>query len=273
MIEAISPHLPLLIALIAAGAFAGVIAGLFGIGGGIVIVPVLAFAFASLGYEEVAMHAAVGCSLATIVATSIRSGLSHHKRGAVDIDVVKGWTPWIMAGAVLGGIIAGFMPGEVMRGFFGAILVLVALQFIFGRPNFTLAKEMPTGFPRVAIAGGLGAMSGIMGIGGGVFGVTLMTLCGHTVHRAVGTAATFGFAIGLPAAVTYGITGWGASDLPPYSIGYLNIPAILIIGIMTTSLAPLGAALAHRLNATTLKRIFGIVMLILSARMLYQAVV
>ncbi|MAI88969.1 sulfite exporter TauE/SafE family protein [Ponticaulis sp.] len=267
MTEFIAAYGPLLLALIAAGTFAGLIAGLFGIGGGVVIVPVLAFVFDQLGFTETSMHAAVGCSLATIVATSIRSAMAHHKRGAVDMEVVKGWVPWIMAGSVLGALIAGFLPGPGMRAIFGIILLLVALQFIMGRPSWKLRDSLPTGLPRVGLAGGLGALSGIMGIGGGVFGVTLMTLCGYTVHRAVGTAATFGAAIGFPAAIGYAVTGWGLDGRAPFSLGYLNVPAILIIGIMTTSLAPVGAALAHRLDATTLRRVFGVVMILVSGNM------
>lgn len=267
MIEALTPYLPMLAALVAAGAFAGLIAGLFGIGGGVVIVPTLAFVFTQLGYDSVAMHAAIGCSLATIVATSIRSAMSHHKRGAVNTDVVKGWVPWIMVGAVAGAAIAGYLPGAALRGIFGAILLLVSLQFILGRPDWKLRDSLPTGIGRFSIASGLGALSGIMGIGGGVFGVTLMTLCGHSVHRAVGTAAAFGAAIGLPAAIGYGFTGFGVEGRPPFSIGYLNVPAILVIALMTTSLAPVGAMLAHKLNAKTLRRVFGCVMILVALNM------
>lgn len=271
MIEPLLPYFPLLAALIAAGLFAGVVAGLFGIGGGVVIVPTLAFVFTQLGYSETAMHMAVGCSLATIVATSIRSAMSHHKRGAVDLDVVRGWVPFIMIGAVIGGLIAGALPGQAMRGVFGAILLLVSLQFIFGRPTWKLADHMPTGLPRLGIASSLGALSGIMGIGGGVFGVTLMTLCGHAVHRAVGTAAAFGAAIGFPAAIVYMITGWGLDGRAPFSLGYLNVPAVLIIALMTTSIAPFGAMLAHKMDGVTLRRVFGVITVFLAGNMLRVA--
>ena len=125
--------------------------------------------------------------------------------------------------------------------------------------------------PRIGIATFLGTLSGIMGIGGGTFGVTLMTLCGMSVHRAVGTASTWGAAIGLPAAIGFAITGWGLADRPPFSVGYLNIPAILIIGLMTTSIAPLGAMAAHKLDGATLKRVFGIAMLLVAINMLRLA--
>ncbi|MAK60473.1 MAG: hypothetical protein CMK09_05805 [Ponticaulis sp.] len=268
MPETLQDSLPLIFALLAAGAAAGVTAGLFGIGGGVVIVPTLAFTFTQLGYEAVSMHAAVGCSLATIVVTSIRSAMSHHKRGAVDLDIARAWIPWIILGAISGAFIAGALPRDAMRGVFAGVLFLISWQFILGSPDWTLRETMPSGLPRAGIGTGLGALSGVMGIGGGTFGVLLMTLCGQSVHRAVGTAASFGAAIGFPAAIGFMITGWNVSDLPPYSLGYLNLPAILIIAVMTTSLAPLGALLAHRLKATTLKRTFGIAMLLISLNML-----
>ncbi len=271
MFETLTAYLPLLIALIAAGLFAGLVAGLFGIGGGVVIVPTLAFVFTQLGYPDTAMHAAVGCSLATIVATSLRSARAHYTHGAVDMDVVKGWVPFIMVGSVIGALIAGQLPGEGMRGVFGCVLLLVSLQFIFGRPTWKLRDSLPGGVARMGIASSLGALSGVMGIGGGVFGVTLMTLCGHPVHRAVGTAAAFGAAIGFPAAIGFGFTGLGVEGRVPFSIGYLNVPAILIIGLLTTSIAPFGAALAHKMNAVTLRRVFGVLTVILSLNMLRVA--
>lgn len=266
--ELISTLLPLLIALLIAGAFAGFVAGLFGIGGGVVIVPALAFTFEQLGFDDVAMHTAIGCSLATIVATSIRTSMAHHKRGAVDLSVVKGWVPWVMLGAIIGALVAGQLPKEGLRLVFASILILVSAQFIFGRPTWKLADHPPTGLPRVALAGGMGSLSGIMGIGGGVFGVTMLTLTGLSVHRAVGTAAAFGAAIGLPAAIGFAFTGLGVAERPPLSIGYLNIPAIVIIAAMTTTIAPLGAMVAHKLNATTLRRVFGVVIFLIAANML-----
>ncbi len=261
----------LILALLAAGGAAGIVAGLFGIGGGVVIVPTLAFVFVSLGYPQTAMHTAVGGSLATIVFTSARSTWSHHKRGAVDWSVVRGWTPWIMLGAIIGALLAGGLSGAALTLVFGSILLVVALQFGLGRPTWTLATRLPGGFLRAGLAGTLGALSGIMGIGGGVFGVTLLTLCGRSAHQAVGTAAAFGAAIGLPAAIGFAITGWGVEARPPLSIGYLNVPAILIIALMTTSFAPLGAMIAHRMNGVALRRAFGVVLFLLALNMLRGA--
>ena len=260
----------LLPALIGAGLAAGLIAGLFGIGGGVIIVPTLAFLFTALGYGEVSMHMAVGCSLATIVATSIRSAQAHHKRGAVDMAVVRSWAPWIMLGGIAGAVLAGQLPGEALRGVFGVITLLVAAQFFFGRPDFQLATDLPGAPLKQVIASGLGGLSAIMGIGGGVFGVTLMTLCGRSVHQAIGTAAAFGAAIGFPAALTYIATGFGLPDRPPLSLGYLNGPAIMIIALLTTTMAPVGARLAHSMDGQRLKQIFAIVLALLAVRMIWS---
>jgi uncharacterized membrane protein YfcA len=271
-LEILIAHWPLLIGLVAAGLFAGLIAGLFGIGGGVVIVPVLAYMFSALGYPETAMHAAVGCSLATIVATSIRSAMAHNREGAVDWSVVRGWVPWIIVGALVGSTIAGLMPGEALKGVFGAVALIVAAQFAFGGPSWWLAPDLPTGPPKFAIAGVLGALSSIMGIGGGVFGVTLMTLCGRTIHQAVGTAAAFGAAIGLPGALGFAVSGWEMAGRAPFSIGYLNVPAIIIIALLTTSVAPIGARLAHRMDGPVLKRLFALALTLVALNMVREAI-
>jgi len=137
-------YLPLLAALALTGAFAGLIAGLFGIGGGVVMVPALFFVFSALGYDETAMHAAVGTSLAVIVATSLRSVSEHAKRGAVDFQVLKTWTPWIIAGALAGSVIADFAPGEALTALFGVVALLLSAQFFFGRPDWRLAEDLPS---------------------------------------------------------------------------------------------------------------------------------
>lgn len=271
MMDFLSTYGTMLLALAAAGLFAGLVAGLFGIGGGVVIVPTLFFLLSNMGYEETAMHVAVSTSLATIILTSLRSVAAHNKRGAVDWAIIRGWSPWIVLGAVIGMLLAGYFSKQVMLGIFGTILILFAAQFYFGRPNWKLAPEMPKGIPRAVIGSVNGALSSIMGIGGGTLGVTLMTLCAMPMHRAVGTAAGWGVAIGLPGAVAAIIVGWGRDGLPPFSAGFVNLPAFALISVFTVLMAPVGAALAHRLNADRLRRLFGILLAVVSARMLWQA--
>lgn len=271
MMDFLSTYGTMLLALAAAGLFAGLVAGLFGIGGGVVIVPTLFFLLSNMGYEETAMHVAVSTSLATIILTSLRSVAAHNKRGAVDWAIIRTWSPWIVLGAVIGMLLAGYFSKQVMLGIFGTILILFAAQFFFGRPNWKLAPEMPKGILRAVIGSVNGALSSIMGIGGGTLGVTLMTLCAMPMHRAVATAAGWGVAIGLPGAVAAIIVGWGRDGLPPFSAGFVNLPAFALISVFTVLMAPVGAALAHRLNADRLRRLFGILLAVVSARMLWQA--
>src|SRR5690606_15092664 len=178
--------------LVVAGLAAGFVGGLFGIGGGIVIVPALYFVFTALGIDEaVRMHVAVGTSLSTIIATSWRSLAAHTKAGAVDFDVLKTWTPWISFGALLGAAAAGIANTEALLLIFGGGLLLIAAQMGLANPNWRAFRELPQGIARAVIASALGLLSALMGIGGGAIGVTVMTLCGRPIHQAVATASGF----------------------------------------------------------------------------------
>jgi uncharacterized protein len=272
MIEFIMTQWPLILALAVAGLAAGLAAGLFGIGGGAVIVPVLFFLFSELGFEPTAMHVAVYTSLATIIVTSARSVMAHNKRGAVDWDVVRSWTPWIVGGAIAGTLAAGQIPGRGLTILFGVMAFVLAAQLLFGRPTWKLAEDLPAGAGRAGLGSFIGGLSALMGIGGGTFGVSLMTVCGRTIHQSVATAAGFGIAIGAPAAIASVFTGWGREGLPPGSLGFVNLPAFALISVFTVTMAPVGATLAHRLNASLLRRSFGVVLALVGGRMLYSAV-
>ncbi len=271
MEELILTNISLLIALIVAGAGAGIAAGMFGVGGGIIIVPALYLTFSSIGFAETAMHVSVGTSLATIIATSIRSVSSHNAKGAVDWDVLKLWGPFITLGAFAGSFLAAILSGQVLTIFFGVVAFLLAAQLIFGRPSWRLAEDMPNGPIAWCISMFIGSCSSLMGIGGGVFGVTTMVLYGRPIHQAIGTSAGFGALIGIPAAIGYVINGWNVENLPPISVGYLNIPGFLLIALMTTSLAPVGAWIAHGLDAIKLRKIFGILLICTALNMLRKA--
>jgi uncharacterized protein len=260
-------------ALAGAGLFAGFVGGLFGIGGGVVIVPALYYVFTALGVDEaVRMHVAVGTALSTIISTSWRSLATHAKVGAVDFAVLKSWGPWITLGALLGAALAGVANTEALLIVFGSGLFLIALQMGLGSPNWRVAQALPGGAPRALMASAIGALSAMMGIGGGAFGVTLMTLCGRPVHQAVATASGFGAAIALPATLGYVITGWGAAGLPPYSLGFVNGPGFVMLALLTALTAPLGARLAHRLPQRTLKRAFAVLLALTALNMLREAV-
>ena len=271
MIDLLQDQAGLLLALAAAGLLAGLAAGLFGIGGGAIIVPVLFFLLNGAGYESSAMHVAVATSLATIIVTSMRSVLAHNRHGAVDWPTLRGWAPWITLGAVAGMVVAGQIPGEGLTLIFGSLAILLAAQLFFGRPEWTLAADLPGGLPRVGLGSGLGGLSAIMGIGGGTFGVSLMTLCGWSIHRAVATAAGFGVAIGAPGALAAIAAGWAREDLPPASLGFVNVPAFLLISVFTVTMAPVGARLAHTLDAARLRRLFGVLLAMVAVRMLWDA--
>jgi uncharacterized membrane protein YfcA len=262
----------MLAGLVCAGLFAGFIGGLFGVGGGAVLVPVLYAIFTAIGIDEsVRMHVAVGTSLSSIIATSWRSLSTHAKAGAVDVEVLKTWAPWITLGALAGAALAGLANTEALLIVFGVGLFLVAAQMAFANPDRRLRDTLPTGFARAGVAGGIGVLSAMMGIGGGAFGVTVMTLCGRPIHQAVATASGFGAAIALPAALGYVLTGWGREGLPPWSLGYVSAPGFVVLALLTAVTAPIGARLAHRLPQRTLKRAFAVLLTVVAINMLRQA--
>ena len=273
MAEFFAQYGVLILALAGCGLVSGVAAGLFGIGGGAIIVPVLIILFESLGFSETASHVAIATSLATIILTSARSVMAHNKRGAVDWQIIRTWAPWIMLGALMGQLVAGQLSAAALKAFFAAMAYLLAAQLFFGRPGWRLADEMPSGAGRVGFGTGIGVLSALMGIGGGTFGVSLMTVYGRAIHQAVATAAGFGIAIGLPSAITAVFTGWGAEGLPPFSLGYVNLAAFALISVFTVTMAPVGARLAHSLDAQLLKRLFAVLLAIVATKMLYDTIV
>ena len=247
----------LLGALIGAGAVAGVIGGLFGVGGGTVLVPALFYAFAVLGVGgEANLHVAIGTSLLTICATSWRSLATHRAHGAVDETVLKTWTPWVAFGGLVGAAAAGFVSMEGLAVVYGVCLVLVAAQMGLMPERTTLRRDLPTGWGRRGLGTGIGLLSAMMGVGGGTLGGMTMTLSGRPIHQAVATASGFGLAIGSVAALGFVVFGWEAAGRPPLSLGYVNVPAAVIMGLLTALTAPVGAKLAHRLDRRVLRRAF-----------------
>jgi uncharacterized membrane protein YfcA len=259
-------------AVLAAGLAGGLIAGLFGVGGGTVLVPALFYAFAVLGLGgESNLHVAIGTSLLTIVATSWRSLGAHRAHGAVDEQVLKTWTPWVAGGALVGAAIAGMTSMEGLAIVYGVCLILVAAQMGLLPETVTLRKDLPTGWGRRGLGGGIGLLSAMMGIGGGSFGGMLMTLCGRPIHQAVATASGFGIAIGAAATLGFIVFGLGAEGRPPLSLGYVNVPAAIAMGLLTTVVAPYGARLAHRLNKRVLRKAFAIYLLLTAISVVVKA--
>ncbi len=258
--------------LLAIGAFAGVVAGLLGVGGGIILVPALYYAFASLGYEsDGLMQICVATSLATIIVTSVRSTLSHHKKGAVDWAILRGWAPGIAIGAGLGVLLASGLKSQSMMLIFGGLGVSIGLYMAFGRSQWRLGDAVPTGVRRALAAPVIGFLSTLMGIGGGSFGVPMMTLYGRPIHQAVATAAGFGALIALPSTLGFLFSGWGDPGAPPFTIGRVNLAAFAVIVSMTLITAPLGAKLAHGMNPKPLKRVFAGFIILMALNMLRKA--
>lgn len=267
--EDLSLLLTLLGLLLVIGAFSGVVAGLLGVGGGIVLVPAFFYSFSALGYESAQlMQICLATSLATIIVTSLRSAMSHSKRGAVDWDILRAWAPGIVVGAVLGVLVAANLRSEVLQGIFGVMGILVGLYLAFGKTHWKLADEMPGGILRAMLSGAIGFMSVLMGIGGGTFAVPTMSLYGQPIHRAVATAAGFGVLIAVPSVIAFFFVQIPAEVRPPLTLGAVNLPAFGVVICMTVFTAPLGARLAHAMDPKPLKGIFAFFIIVVALNML-----
>ncbi|SIT76381.1 Uncharacterized membrane protein YfcA [Yoonia rosea] len=256
--------------LLALGAFSGVLAGLLGVGGGIILVPAFFYVFSGLGYNSPElMQICLGTSLATIIVTSLRSLSAHSKKGAVDWSILKGWGIGIAIGAAIGMLVASTLRSEVLQAIFGVLAAMVGVYMAFGREKWRLGAEMPKGVLRAVLSPVIGFLSVLMGIGGGSFGVPLMSLFNVPIHRAVATAAGFGVIIAVPSVIGFLLVD--IAVVPPFTIGAVNFLAFGLVVTMTLITAPWGAALAHRMDAKPLKRIFGVFLILVALNMLRKA--
>lgn len=260
--------LQLALPILAAGVIAGFLAGLLGIGGGIIIVPALLVALATTGTAEaVRMHVAVATSLATIVPTSLASSRAHWRRGAVDAGIARRWAPAVFAGACAGVLIADRLHSDTLTGIFAVMAILFGVKMWLPLDDVVLRQEVPRGVRSTPLPFSIGALSTLMGIGGGTFGVTALSLYNQPIHRAVGTAALLGFVIAVPATAGYMAAGWGEPGRPPWSLGYVNLLGVALIVPATILMAPLGAAAAHRLSRRWLSRLFGVFLVVTGIRL------
>lgn len=254
------------------GGVGGLLAGLLGVGGGIVIVPVLDLVLASMGVDSsVRMHVAVATSLATIIPTAISSSRAHHAKGAVDMAQLKRWSVAIFLGAIVGVLVASHVTGDVLSAVFGVVALLVAVKMLLPLEGRHIAEAIPGGPGGQLLPFAIGGFSSMMGIGGGTLSVPTMTLFNFPIHRAVGTAALFGLLISVPATIAFIITGWSVPGLPPGSLGYVNLIGLAIIAPVSFFAAPWGARLAHSLSKRHLSILFGLFLAVVSARMLIRA--
>jgi uncharacterized membrane protein YfcA len=238
------------------------------------LVPALYYAFSSMGYEsDGLMQICVATSLATIIVTSVRSTLSHHKKGAVEWEILRGWAPGIALGAVLGVLLASGLKSQTLMLVFGILGVTVGLYMALGRAEWRLGAAMPKGLARAVFSPIIGFLSVLMGIGGGSFGVPLMSLYGRPIHKAVATAAGFGVLIAVPSTIGFLLSGWGDPLAPPFTVGRVNIIAFAVIVSMTLLTAPLGVKLAHMMDPKPLKRIFAGFIILMALNMLRKALI
>ena len=265
----------LLVLLITAGAIAGLTAGLFGNGGGFAVVPALVLLFSILDIEsENLIFVAVGTSLACIIFSSARALISHNKKGAVDFLVLKQWAPWLVIGVIIGIFIASYSQAEELYLIFAWGVLFYGIYFLFPKILDQTAmkqRDMPVGFARAGLVSFLGGFSALLGIAGGTITVITMSICKRPIYQAVATASGVGLIIGLVGALGFLVLGFNKTDLPFGSLGFINIPAVLIISLVSILTAPIGVEWAHNLEENKLKRLFGLYLLFVSSGMFWKA--
>ncbi len=264
----------LAVSLIAAGAVTGLLAGLFGVGGGAVIVPVLYEVFRVIGVpEEVRMPLVVGTSLAVIIPTSIRSYRAHLAKGLVDTSIIKIWAVPVVLGVLGGSLIARYAPPDVFKAVFVAVAFASAMRLLFASDRWKLGDDMPGPFLMRIYGLVIGVLSALMGIGGGQLSSLFMTFYGRPIHQAVATSSGLGVLISIPGALGYIYAGWPKMDiLPPLSLGYVSFIGFLLFIPTSIWTAPIGARLAHRLSKRRLEVAFGIFLLVVCARFFWSLI-
>ena len=259
------------LALVAAGIVSGLLAGIFGIGGGAILVPVFYQVLGALDVPEaVRMHLSIGTSIAIIVPTSLRSFAAHRTHSAVDTALLRSWIVALPLGAVLASVIAAAISSVGLRLVFVGIALLVAVRMLFDRDSWRIGDRLPSGIANQAAGVVIGTLSGLMGIGGGVLNNTYMTAFGRPIHQAVATSAGVGVLISIPGILGYIWAGWGAAGLPAGSTGFINWIAVALIVPIALVVTPWGVRLAHRMSMRQLEIGFGVFLILVSLRFLYS---
>lgn len=255
-------------ALLVGGLVTGFMAGLLGIGGGGIIVPILYELFRLIGVDEaVRMHLCVGTSLAIIIPTSIRAFRSHRARGAVEMTVLRQLAPWVVVGVLVGIAVTSQAPASVLKLAFVVSTLFMAAQLAFKTAMVSAEPKLPrNGDWNIAVGFVTGMISTLVGIGGGAYVSGYMTYRGWSIHKAVGTASGFGPIIAIPGVIGYIVSGWGSMALPPLSVGFVSLLGFAIIAPVTVLAAPIGVKIAHRLSRRSLERIFIGFLLAVAAR-------
>ncbi|WP_112663074.1 sulfite exporter TauE/SafE family protein [Microvirga flavescens] len=269
-------------ALLAGGAITGLLAGVFGVGGGAVAVPVLYELFRILGVpEEVRMPLCVGTSLAIIIPTSIRSFRAHLAKGAVDMTILRVWAVPVVVGVIMGSFVARYAPADLFKIVFVVVAGVAAIRLLFGKDSWRFGTDMPGKAIMTLYGWVIGVLSALMGIGGGMLSNMFMTFYSRPIHQAVATSSGLGVLISIPGALGYIYAGWPraaefpdvAALQPPFAIGYISLLGFLLFIPTSVWMAPIGARLAHRLSKRRLELAFGIFLLLISGRFAYSLLV
>lgn len=262
----------LVLALCAMGVFGGFAAGLLGIGGGMVLVPFITMVFTALHFpSDVVVHMAIATGLATILFTSISSVRAHHLHGAVRWPVVRAMAPGILLGSWIGPWIGKQMNSSALALFFGLFVAVAATQMLVNAKPAG-HRSLPGKAGMVAAGGAVGVLAGLVGAGGGFLSIPFMAWCNVKIHSAVATSAALGFPIALAGTLSNMYFGWNAPSLPPYSLGFIHVPALALISVASVSMAPLGARTAHRWPVARLRKVFALILYALAAYMLWKGV-
>ncbi len=256
---------------LAAGSVAGFLAGLLGVGGGVVIIPILMFIFAAQHFPADHMiHIAIGTSLASIMFTSVSSLRAHHTHGAVNWSIVRRITPGILIGTLAGTFLAAKLPAGLLKGFFIVFMFYVATQLLLNiKPKPT--RQLPGTGGMLATGGFIGLISSFVGIGGGAMSVPFMTWSNVKMHNAIGTSAAIGFPIAVAGTVGYLLNGLSINDLPDGCIGFIHLPSLAGLVVASVFLAPIGAKAAHKLPVETLKKIFAAFLYVIGTKLLFSS--
>ncbi len=264
----------LAVSLVLAGAVTGLLAGVFGVGGGAVIVPVLYEVFRVIGVaDEVRMPLAVGTSLAVIIPTSIRSFNAHRAKGLVDLSILKVWAVPVVIGVIFGSWIARYAPADLFKIIFVIVALISAIRLLFAADRWKFGEDMPGKPLMVAYGGVIGVLSALMGIGGGQLSSLFMTFYGRPIHQAVATSSGLGVLISIPGALGFIYAGWPKmAILPPLSLGYVSLIGMILFIPTSIWTAPIGASLAHKLSKRRLEIAFGLFLLVVAGRFVWSLI-
>ena len=261
----------LVVLMVGTGMVAGVLSGLFGVGGGIILVPVLDY---SLGFTnlpvDMKMHVAIATSLAVVTFTTLSSSYAHYKKGSTDLDLIRRWGPFIVFGSLCGISIAAVSSSLILSTVFGVMTLLVAIKMLLPFGSWVICDGPPRHPLGYLIPISIGGFSSLMGIGGGTLGVPTLTLLNFRMHKAVGTAAAFGVLISIPGTLGYITSGFLHADLSVSYLGYVNLFGLVFVAPLAIFTAPIGAKIAHGLSGKTLESLFGAFLIVVSASMLYK---